>query len=99
MPKTFEDRFFELWQTGLDEFKKDVRSDIQDMSREVKDNTKSTDKLSGRVDKLDKKVFGKKPSSLANIFGDKQIVAAFALSLLVFLTILASILHIRIPQL
>lgn len=98
MAKNFEDRFFELWQSGLDEFKAEVRSDIKGMSAEVTANTKVTEKLSGRVDKLDGKVFAaKRPNAVTSILGDKTIITTLAIALMVFLLIAASVLHVKVP--
>lgn len=93
MAKDFEGRFFDMLQQSVEE----VRGDIKKLSRKVDDNTKVTNDVKTRVDKLDGKVFGKKGTSLTNIFGDKQIVAAFAFALLVFLLILANVLGVKIP--
>lgn len=90
----FESRFFDMLQGSVEE----VRGDIKRLSGKVDQNTKMTSSISHRVDKLDGKVFGKKPNSLANIFGDKQIVAAFSFALLVFFLILASVLHVKVPN-
>lgn len=95
MAKDFENRFFDLLQDSV----KEVRSDIKGLSRQVDQNTKLTSGISKRVDKLDGKVFGKKQGSLSNLIQDKQIIGAFFFALLVFLLILASLLHIKIPAL
>jgi uncharacterized membrane protein len=91
----FENRFFDQ----LEEAVREVRGDIRKLTGKVDKNTELTNSVINRVDKLDGKVFGKRPSSLANIFGDRQIIGAFIFALLVFLLIVASILHVRIPAL
>lgn len=94
MAKDFENRYFDLLQEAVGT----VRGDIKHLSKKVDENTKVTNSISTRVDKLDGKVFGKKPNSLATLFGDRQIVLAFGFALLVFLLILASVLHVKVPS-
>lgn len=89
----FESKFFEALQDSV----ADVKNDIKGLATEMDKNTRVTNQIKSRVDKLDGKVFGKRPSSLASLFGDKQIVAAFAFALLVFLLILASVLGVKVP--
>ncbi len=89
----FESKFFDALQNSV----ADVKGDIKILSKKVDQNTRVTEQVKTRVDKLDGKVFGKKATSLAGLFGDKQIITGFIFVLLVFLLIVASVLHIRIP--
>jgi hypothetical protein len=91
----FEGKFFDALQRSVDE----VRGDIKGLSNKVDQNTKVTNSISVRVDKLDGKVFGKKQGSIGNLIQDRQIIFAFAFALLVFLLILASVLHVKVPTL
>lgn len=91
----FESRFFDQLQDSV----KEVRGDIKTVSNKVDQNTRVTNSIKNRVDKLDGKVFGKKPRPLSSLIQDRQIVGAFVFALLVFLLILASVLHIKVPNL
>lgn len=91
----FEHRFFDMLQGSVEE----VRGDIKRLSNKVDENTKVTNSISTRVDKLDGKVFGKKPNSIAAILGDKTLITALAIAIMVFLLILASVLHVKVPSL
>lgn len=98
MAKDFEGRFFDLLQKNVDDLGKKVDDGFKEVNRKIDSNTKVTNTTKSQVDKLNGKVF-KKPNSIAQIFGDRQIIGAFAFALLVFLLILASVLHVRIPSL
>lgn len=93
--KDFESRFFDMLQESVVEVKDAVRG----VSKKVDKNTAITQKIEARVDKLDGKVFGKKSNPLSNLFQDRQIILAFVFSLLIFLLILASVLHVKVPTL
>lgn len=92
MAKDFENRFFDMLQGSVEE----VRGDIKNLSKKVDQNTKVTNSISTRVDKLDNKVFSKKPA-IGNLFQDRQLVTIFLFALLVFLLILASVFHVEVP--
>lgn len=95
MAVDFESKFFDQ----LDDRVSEVRADIKDISGKIDQNTKVTNSIKDRVNKLDSKVFGKRQNVFSNLIQDRQIVAAFFFALLVFLLILASILHIKVPTL
>ncbi len=95
----FESRFFDLLQKNLNDLAERVEHGFKDVNKKIDANTKTTNATKARVDRLDGKVFNKKPSTLATLFGDKQIITAFAFALMVFLLILASVLHVKVPNL
>lgn len=89
----FESRFYDMLQASVQE----VRSDIKKLSGKVDQNTKVTNSISTRVDKLDGKVFGKKQNSLANLLQDRQVVVLFVGTVFVFLLIVAAYRGIKLP--
>lgn len=93
MAKDFESRFFDILQSNVD----NLRGDIKSLDKKVDQNTKVTNSISSRVDKLDGKVFKRRENSFGNMLQDRQIVIAFSFALLVFLLILASVLHVKLP--
>lgn len=97
--RDFESRFFDLLQKNVDDLSKTVTDGFGVVNKKVDNNTAVTNSIAKRVDKLDNKVFAKKQNSLSTFLQDRQIVAYFVLALLVFLTILASILHVKVPTL
>lgn len=98
MADNFESRFFDLLQKNLDDLSKQVSNGFQGVNKKVDNNTKLTNALSKRVDKIDGKVF-KKQGSIGNLIQDRQIVFAFLFALMVFLLILANALHVKVPTL
>lgn len=97
--RDFETRFFDLLQKNLDDLSKTVTDGFKSVNKKVDQNTTVTNSISKRVDKLDNKVFAKKSNPLSLYLQDKQIVGYFILALLVFLLILASVLHVKVPTL
>lgn len=96
----FESRFFDLLQKNLDSLGDQVSAGFASANKRLDENTVATTKLTRRVDKLDGKVFkNKRPTSLANLIQDKQIIVYFLFALGIFLLILASVLHVRVPSL
>lgn len=90
----FESKFFEALQDSV----ADVKGDIKDLSKKVDQNTKVTNSISIRVDKLDGKVF-RKNTGIPGLFSDRTLITALAIAIMVFLLILASVLHVKIPTL
>lgn len=91
----FESRFFDMLQDSV----KEISGEIKVLSKKVDDNTTVTNSISKRVDKLDGKVFKRGGGSIASLIQDRQILLAFGFALLVFLLILANVLHVQVPQL
>lgn len=96
MAKDFEGRFFDLLQKNLNDLGEKVDLGFADTNKKIEENTKVTEKIKTRVDKLDGKVFAKK-TTFSNLFQDKQIVIIFLFALLVFLLILAAVMHVEVP--
>lgn len=98
MADNFEKRFFDLLQKNVDDLGQKVDDGFKETNSKIDANTKVTSSAIKRIDRLDGKVF-KKQGSIGNLFQDRQIVFAFAFALLVFLLILASVLHVKVPTL
>jgi hypothetical protein len=95
----FEDRFFNLLQQNVTDLGKKVDDGFKEVNRKIDSNTRVTNTTKTQVDKLNGKVFGKKPNSFTGLLGDKTLITALAVAVMVFLLILASVLHVRIPTL
>lgn len=98
----FENRFLDLLQGNFEE----LRNQVKSVSKKVDQNTAITEEVrrqakmtNGRVTHLEAEVFFKKTKNRHfSWFEDKQLILIFAVALLVFLYILASVLGVKVPQ-